>query len=424
MSDRRALIIGHWGLENEPGPSHQRIQGLAARLERAIGLESRYKFSSLEDDKKSPNVLFNPERAQIVSLLSDQAARVLDDTLLMVHYVGHSRPKGDHDLDLILRHDKKNDRKFYLSVSRLIEDVQEAGFKKLILSIDSCHSGRCEYVVAKFPNVYAMFGTGSNYAFGANFSEKLIATLERPAQRQDQRVSRRHGGVTLRKVFELSRASIIADGVDKSGYKQEPVAVGTLGDEVILAAPPQVPEGVHPFAGKRTVYGRLRTVMQLMVEGSNSSEELIDKLRIHADFRLSATEDGNAGRYISTDRLQVYLDFLLRVRFAVAPGGIWQLTEKGREVVSGIRFNAELIDAIDAYIFGAEVNLGMVDDVSRDLISDMLPPTPRNIRERLLMGGTPFKLDDVTKLAFTILPTTGRFMRSSVDSLFPSELAL
>ncbi|MFN3878124.1 MAG: hypothetical protein ACK4MH_07090 [Brevundimonas sp.] len=422
MPDHRALIIGHWGLENEPGPSYQRIQGLASRLERAIGLESRYRFSSLEDREKSPNVLFNPERARIVSLLSDQVARVSENTLLMVHYVGHSRPKGDHDLDLTLRHDKKSDRKFYLSVSRLLEDVREAGFKKFILSIDSCHSGRCERVVASFPNIFAMFGTGSNYAFEANFSERLIATLERPAQRQDQRISRRHGGVTLKKVFELSRASIIADGVNKSGYKQEPTSFGSLGDEVILAAPPQVPAGFHPFAGRRTIYGRMWTAMQLLAESPRSGEEVIDNLQLNADFKLA--DDGITGRYVSRDRLQIYLDFLLRVRFAVAPEGKWQLTEKGREVVSGARFNAELIEAIDSFVFGSDVNLDRVDEVSRELISDMLPPTPKNIRERLLMGGTPFELDDVTKLAFTILPTTGRFMRSSVDSLFPSELAL
>lgn len=422
MPDRRALIIGHWGPEGSPGPTRQRVKGFTGRLERILAPDGRYPFHAISARHGPPQTLLNPGKADVIRLLADEADGIDRESVLLVYYIGHSRPNGEHDLDLTLRYDKTSDRYSIITLSTLLREISDAGFRQLILVLDSCHSGRSAQTIAQFPNYFAMFAAGSNYAFNANFTDRILTVLEAPPRGRDQRISRRHGGFTYNKLFEIARGSLLE--LATPGYRQEPVCAGGMGDVLLAEAPPQVADGYNHFASRRTIYGRIYTTTLTVRETRGTAPEIIQRLEQHPAFLLNQDEATGERRPLSRDRILTYLDFLRRIDFAHIEAGHWLLTPTGEEALDEARYNALLIRGIDEHLLGEEVTLADIDWAAQELLIDQIPPTAKNIRDRLLQKRKSLPLDETIKLGLTALPTTGRFMKSSADALFPSERAL
>jgi hypothetical protein len=421
--DRRALLIGYWGPDEEPGPSHQKIRGLLARWERALALEGSYPFAALDNPAGSPVAYANPGRSHITQFLSETAVGVDANTLLFLYYVGHSRGHGENDIDLLLRYDRKLDKRFHISLRRLLEEVAEAGFRKLILIIDSCHAGRSKHRINQFPHsYYAILSTGSAYAFDATFSERLLSTLERQPQRNDQRIDRKRQGFTYKKLFEVARAGFLRVSSGDKANSQQPDAFGNLGDEVIAHAPVAIPTAYNDFAGERTIYGRVFKMLSLIGSDPTTLPILFDNVKKESAFVIRRGEERNV--CLGSERLKVYLEFLRRVGFVDLRNERVTLTKNGEKAAKRDYYNKELSYAIEERLFPEDLSIDKLEEIVKDLLEDMMPSTPSKIQERVQMKGIMFTLDDVIRLALALLPSTGRFMKGAADTLYPSESSL
>ncbi|TPL07897.1 hypothetical protein FJ938_09850 [Mesorhizobium sp. B2-4-14] len=418
MIDRRALIVGSWKAAGRTIPTPQKVLSLLGRWQKIFD-EDRYEFRALADRAMKPAALENPSRADIISQF-DNASDISDNTELLVYFVGHSVSEGTDDIRLILDVDKDGNNRF-IQLRWLLDTIASERIRKLVIILDTCHAGRTEQQFrAANGNWFAMFGTGDAYAFEAAFSDAVLRALEAPIRKSDQRVDRRHEGMTYNKVFENARGRMIST-LSQTHLSQIPRAFGEYGNTVLLAAPRRVPIGYNPFASGRSIYGRVFRLLQIIQAGPLSMGNLTAAIRSDASFLLQR-EEGGASRYVSPDRLREYLEFLRTARFIVQPSGAVQLTDVGVRACNPASFNSEIMAAIEANVFAEGITFRFLDQVVMKLLEDLIPPTPIKIRERAAMLGKAMKLDASTRLALLLLPSTGQFLKGSADAIFPSEL--
>ncbi len=415
---RRALIVGAWQAPGRERPTPQKVRSLTDRWVKLFA-EDKYGFRSLGDPALLPTPLHNPKSSELLSQLED-ARGLTVDTELLVYFVGHSISDGENDLKLILGAGAEGaDRA--VPLSWLLSTIkQHTPVRKLVVILDTCHAGRARETLRMDGfEVFAMFATGDAYAFEADFSDGLLRTLEQAVHRSDQRIDRRAGGITYRKVFEDARRRVVL-GSDRKVQHQDPRSFGEYANTVLLPVPIAVPTGYNVFASSRSIYARVFRLLKLV----DRDRPMIDQLREAVDgddaFVLSRDEDGG-GRSISTERLMDYVEFLRKVRWLVQPGGQFQLTPAGQSALDDLFYNRLLLDAIETHVFEDGVTFGFLDQMVKELLSDMIPPTPVRIKDRAAMKGVLLNLDDATRLALQLLPSTGQFLKGSADAIYPSE---
>lgn len=415
--DRRALIIGSWLAKGRNKPSRQRITAISDRWE-AIFREDRFGYRAVGDPAAMPVPLHTPTRAQVVEHL-DNARRVRkDDSELLVYFVGHSVVSGAHELELILGVDQDGEDKT-MTLTNLLQEARRAGFHRIICILDTCHAGTAQESFSELrDNSFAMFATGSAYAYDANFSDALLRALETQIRKNDQRVDRRHGGITYAKLFQEALRKVVTSPLKGS---QRPVCFGDLGNVVVEAAPRVVAESYNVFASERTIYGRVYLALERLVERRQSLEELTAALRRHPAFVIRKGEAGN-GTYLSSGRISEYIDFLRKAGWVAGRGDSLAVTEAGREACTHASFNRRLIEAIERRVLPEGLSLDRLDEFVQGLLDDMIPPTPIRIKERAAMHGQSLRLDGATRVALSLLPSTGRYLKGSADAIFPAEV--
>lgn len=419
MTDRRALIVGSWLAKGRDQPSPQRVRSITGRW-KAVFKEDRYGFRSLKNRRASPVVLSNPTMTQLIGAL-ESPSKITNDSELLFYFVGHSASVGDNDIRLILGvNEQGEDRSCLLSL--LLHTIyDQTSISKLIFVLDTCHAGRTKAIFHPIrEDSFAMFGGGDAYAYNANFSDGLLRALELPIHKRDQRIDQRARGITYLKVFEDAQRRVIT-GVSSSEAKQKPECFGDRGGELLLKAPVSVPDGFNDFASVRSIYGRIFRLLEII----NVSNPTFDALRksvcrdpIFLLRRAPAGEDS----YVSSERLNEYLDFLRAAHWIVQPKGRFEITSEGRDACNKESFNKALRNVIEAKIFPAEVTFDFLDELVRELLNDMIPPTPIRIKERAGMKGKLLELNVATRVAIQVLPSTGRFFKGAADAIYPSEL--
>lgn len=418
MADRRALVIGSWLAKGRNRPSHQRIRGLLDRWSNVFESD-RFGFRDLRDPATRPVPLTNPRRSQIIEMIDD-ASRITNDTELLLYFVGHSVTAGEDDLSLILSvAEDGTDRTMLLS--QLVGDLRQKGIEKLICVLDTCHAGRTRTTFAQLrEHSFAMFATGTAYAFEANFSDALLQSFEQPTRKSDQRIDRRAGGITYLKLFQEARRRLLQSH-DPAKPTQNPISFGDLGNLVIEEAPNRIPDFYNRFASDRTIYGRLFIILEILRQRERSLADLITATRAKSAFVLKVGGQG-AGAFVSADRVAEYVAFLRSARWVVGPTRQLELTEEGHAACDRERFNASLLSAIDLHVLPEGLDLSFLDECVRSLLDDMIPPTPVRIKDRAAMFGHTLKLKPETRVALSVLPTSGRYLKGSADAIFPAEL--
>ena len=414
MIDRRALIIGSWLSKGRDKPSSQRIRSITDRWAKIFD-EDKYGYRSLKNKRNMPKPIHNPKYSELIDQITT-AADIGRESELLVHFVGHSTSVGEDDIDLILGSDKKGvDRICRLSL--LIDTIhKQTNFTKLVIILDTCHAGRtAESFQFIKQSAFAMFGTGNNYAFDAHFSDGVLSALEHPIKKNDQRIDRRLGGITYLKVFEDARRRVIS-----ARSNQIPQSYGDYGNEVILSAPVSVPVQYNPFASTRSVYGRVYRLLQIVNRDRPNLSQLRALIRAERAFLLQDGEGGQS-RFVSNERLGEYLDFLRIAKLVVQPKGQFELTDTGRKACDRDNFNYEILSAIQREVFTEGITFKFIEGVVKDLLSDMIPPTPIRIKDRSAMKGRTLKLGTATRVAIQLLPSTGQFLKGSAEAIFPSE---
>lgn len=353
----------------------------------------------------------NPSRGQLLAELADYR-RVTHDTEVVFHFLGHSVSRGAEDLELILKVEDGEDTT--LPLSQLFETIARIPCGAVILILDTCHVGRAVPILDPIRDrSYAMMATGESWAYNADFSDALLRALEAPLRGKDQRIDRRAGGVTYAKLFQDATRRIVSAAGEPL---QQPVAAGEMGARVIIEAPPVVTEGFSPIASSRTVYGRTFELLTL-IHDRGEVAGLMAAVRDHPAFVL----DTGTARTVSDARITDYLKFLRRVRWVVEPQGRLQLTAAGVTARDRGRFNRLLLEVIERHVLPSALGLERLDGIIKELLEDMIPPTPSRIRERAGMNGILLNLDPATRVALALLPTTGRFLKGSADAIYPYE---
>ncbi|MBD8875411.1 hypothetical protein [Roseibium polysiphoniae] len=413
--DRRMLVVGHWGPEGTT-PNNSRVRGIVSRLERVFGPNGNYSFQSMAGEPTGPDVLLNPGAGDISQKLADEADGVTDNTLLFLYYVGHAVGDREDDLRIRLRYRTSEGSPQYLYLSTLLSQVRDNRYQKLILLLDCCHAGRTLKLFKEFPqNSFAMLGTGKGYAYNCDFSDSIISTLERSPSKRDQRIDRIRRGFTYERLFEVARSPFITSTEARQIPQSFP---GGLEHELLANAPVKIPSEYNALVPRRTVYGRVYVCLELLSEEPCLSAVFAQTLHRRREFLLEGDEID--GRYISSDRARQYKDFLIESGLAVENSARVEISNLGREALNG-RYNDILLETISRSILPDAITYEVLDDIIHSLINDMIPPTPAMISERLLHRGMALELKPSVRIALSLLPSTGRFLKSSSDALFPSE---
>jgi hypothetical protein len=416
MTDRRALIIGSWLAKGREKPSSQKIHSITDRWNKIFS-QDWYEYRALKNKQSMPKPIHNPKLSDVIDQLRT-ADGVNADTELLIHFVGHSISVGEDDIDLILGTNKKGGDDRYCRLSLLVDIThQQSNFRRLVIILDTCHAGRTErsfQFIRK--NTFAMFGTGDNYAFDASFSDGVLSALELDIKKNDQRIDRQAGGITYMKIFEDARRKVIG-----TNSNQKPQYYGDYGDELIKFAPTVIPVQFNPFASSRSVYGRVYRLLQIIKRDSPDWRQLRAAINKDAVFVLQRVE-GGPSKFVSSERLAEYIDFLRRAKLLVQPKGQFKLTEAGLDACNAQRFNQAILKAIQKEVFSEEISLKFIEGIVKELLKDMIPPTPIRIKDRAAMKGKNLKLEAATRMAIQLLPSTGWFMKGSAEAIFPSEL--
>lgn len=367
-----------------------------------------------------PIPLHHPTRAELVDLF-DGAEAITSETELLLFFVGHSVSEGTHDIHLILGVGKDGEDRT-VSLSWLFGTIMtETPIRKLVVVLDTCHSGRAqETFQASKDRVFVMFSTDTHWAFDAIFSDGLLRALEQPLQKNDQRIDRQAGGITWRKAFEEARRRVIS-AQSQTRPKQDPLCYGDYKGGVLFKAPARIPQGFNPFASSRSIYGRVFSLLSIIARTSTTPSELRDAVCSDTSFLLRRDEGGNE-RHVSPERLNEYLDFLIKAKWIVQPVGRYEITEAGRRACDVNLFNSVLLETIESQVLSDGMSFDFLDDVVKELLNDLIPPTPIRIKDRAGMKGRVLKLDPATRLALQLLPSTGQFLKGTADAIFPSEL--
>jgi hypothetical protein len=409
-------VIGSWLAQGRDKPSPQRVRSVTDRWTKVFK-EDRYRFRSLENPNALPTPLLTPKSSDLVAQL-DYAQGLSPTTELLLYFLGHSASAGESDLRLILGIDSQGlDRT--ISLTWLLDTIQDhTPLRRLVVILDTCHAGRTRDAFRLVHETsFAMFATGDAYAFDAAFSDGLLRALEQPIQKNDQRIDRRASGITYRKIFEEARRRVLFG----PQAPQDPKCFGGYGDTVLLQAPASVPRGFNPFASNRSVYGRVFCLLSIIRDTNPTLDELGHRVR-KDDVFLLRREDGVGARYLSDSRLGEYLDFLRTAKWIVQPSGRFELTAAGLNACQRDDFNAFLLAAIETEVFEAKISFGFLDVIVKELLNDMIPPTPIRIKDRAGMKGRVLKLNRATRVAIQLLPSTGQFLKGAADAIFPCEL--
>jgi hypothetical protein len=415
--DRRLLIIGHWGPDGA-APNHSRVQGVVGRLQKALGPGGRYPFRPMSSGEGQPDVLYNPSDGELTAKLSDEPAGVTDNTLLFLYYVGHSVGAEGNDLRLRLRYKTREGVPTHKNLSTLLIQVRDAGFKKIVLALDCCHAGRTIGLTNNFPiSSFAMLGTGNGYAYNCDFTESVLSTLERSPSKRDQRIDRTRKGFTYERLFEGARAPFVSGS--KVSLQVPQRHDGGLAFELLADAPVTVTVDYNPLVPRRTVYGRIYVGLELLRDNSILKFEFPNAIKSRQEFMIERG-DGQNSRYLKPERALEYCEFLVRSGLAIEDASVLRLSGLGEQALAS-RFNEVLLKAISDHILPETVGYADLDEAVDSLIKDMIPPTPAMISERLLIQGKSISLDSSTRIALLALPSTGRFLKSAADALFPSD---
>ncbi len=414
--DRRALIIGAWQAPNRPEPSPQKIISITSRWKRVFEA-GRFEFGSLSNKEIVPEPLHNPEYSTIVSEV-ENASGVSADTELLFFFVGHSVSYGADDVKLILGTTKDGEDRT-VRLGTIVDTFLEHGhFGSYVFILDSCHVGRAKPAFQKLEKWYSMFGAGDEYAFDTAFSEGVLKAFERDIQKNDHRIDRRSEGITYQKLFQEARAHVLKTN---NGRNQEPIDAGGYGNAVVLEVPPRVSDAFNTFTSPRTVYGRVHRLMEMIHEGASSLSALKQAVHSDADFLLKKDKKGVA-TYVSSKRIKSYLAFLRKSGWLVQPKGTMVLTKEGIDALDRSVFNRDVLEVIEKKIFEGRVTFSVLDIVIKDLLDNMIPPTPANIRARAIRTkSVVLPLDAASRIALQILPSTGRFGKGAADAIFPPE---
>jgi hypothetical protein len=414
--DRRALIIACPRSKGRDRPTKQKVKSLVKRWSKVA---QRYHFHSLRNKRAKADVLISPDRAQLTSLF-DERREITDDTEFLVYFLGHSTAHAENDLRLILGIDENGEDKSCI-LTWLLMTLYGTPVKKLILILDTCHAGRTAYTLNGLQfEYYAMLATGSAYAFDAQFTEGLLRAFEEPLRKSDQRIDRTVGGVTYKKVFEYARSYVIERN-NNATSGQVPMSLGDFTGDILRVAPVVVPQAYNLYASRRTIYGRLFLLLQLLLRHQNVTLSQLRTIVGRHDAFLLRRNENSSDDYLSWQRLDDYISFMRTAGWLTQPGGRFQITERGRTASNRNRFNRALLDTIERQVFPEALTLVHLDQVVSELLRDMVPPTPAKIKERAAMKGVAIPLNAATRIALQMLPSTGRFLKVSADTIFPSE---
>jgi len=363
MIDRRALIIGSWLAREREGPTWQKVKSITNRWKKLFESE-RYGFRGLTDRESEPKIFHNPQYSDLVQHF-EGAGGNSEQTELLLYFLGHSTAVGESDLELILDLKEGGKKEAVCRLSRLLEDIQRyAGVVRVIVILDTCHAGRTEFVFRLWDaeRYFAMLATGNAYAFNAVFSEGLMRALETPLRRNDQRIDRRVGGVTYKKIFESARNFVIKDS-SESGRKQNPMSLGQYSGK-LLETPIVIPTEYNRFASPRSIYGRMFCILKII--GDSMPEftfgQLRDTIDDNENFMLRRDDDGD--HFLSSSRLRDYLDFLVSAKWVsqLSPSN-YRLTRQGGLACNAEQFNQTLVEAIESEVLPESVSIEFLKEM-------------------------------------------------------------
>ena len=387
----------------------------------------RSRLANEPDEGRVSDQSLPPTRGNIVKSL-DGVNPGPDDELFLYYY-GHAYILTRDDITLALEgaslHDKRH------SFRHLVEELVNAGFKKIYFILDTCHAGRQVNALSNFENVvFGIFASseGAHAVSGSDMgllSEAVLSRLDvSKLHSTDKRIDRRKRGVTFARCFrEAIRNVPEADRMETT-----PETYGAIGDNVLFPFTAVVPDALNELSPSRSIYRKLHAILvQCTAEtGEASFTEVYNGLKKQRMFWI--TESGADGRptVVSPSRVSELVDYLghlgliqSRVERNVRR---LRLSAEGRVAARRPQYNKALLQAVEERIMPEGFSLNNVRDITFELMNDAEIPNAYFVSEKMREKGARIIHEAAFKMSFLILPYTLRFRKVTTDTIFPELL--
>lgn len=383
MANRYALIIGSRKKINSTNPylDESLVEKSRIEFKSIISTENigKYAFSGWSGENKSePEMLLTPTTTKITTLFNiDNISPEPDDTLL-IYYFGHGiiNDEGNFciafmDLDLT------NSRHYTLD--HIVSNAHRVGFRKMILVIDSCHSGAAEITFNGYDNIqyFVLSASTNGYAHfnnsGGVFTQALAECLRYP--HIENVYDQVNETITFERWFDAA-----VEKLKRNQNKQIPFSGGTLGNEELIPYDNDKlrTPGYNSKVPIQSIYQKLYDLLNLFRTEPNNDNSFIsgsttflyEKLAItnNRSFLFYRVVEGvSRGEFIRIDRFEYYLELCNKLNLVrknsnqnweIRPEGIKAIVSRGEE------FNTVIVHYILYWMLGVTIELSL-DEMNR-----------------------------------------------------------
>lgn len=417
---RFALLIGStkaFDSSIKPLPKQVRDVNLNV-MEEVLTSLGDYSFAWADNDK--PRILKDKSRSQILSVLEkiDDPPR---DSLFLLYYFGHGFFGNNGNLCLSLPGVSATNSEQY-TLQSLVQEIIGRGFKRVIIIVDSCHSGFAHQTISISNNIdyFLMPSTGTGYSHFDENGGKFTRALSDALSIKNRKKLRDPGkdGVTFSTWFDYARGE-----VEKSS--QAPVSSGSLGDEILVESEIIPPAHRNFSAPLRSVYTKLYYILEVLYDGERTLDQIaeeIDRQELAA-FKITVNHEGELIEgYVSRSKLLEYLNILAGVKFIVQnkDNSAWALSQSGKEAVqnSGQLYNEKLVTGIFDWLPG-RLSKKVLIKILSDLATKCQLPNIRNIERVLVEKNISWFDRKKLRHSLRLLSYAGVIQRGSIDTYFP-----
>jgi hypothetical protein len=421
---REALLVA-----NSVSYSDPRRSVTPAILRRTIG-----RFTSILEG------LPNGFEFRVVSLLDQSPSEVRNklevtarnaketDDLVLFYYFGHGELSSDLELQFLHPPKAKKSPNEVLKLSTLENIIKDVGASKSIFILDCCYGGALKKT---FP--HSLSGEHCRLASTTPSSRAYVESgaLEDPIGVFTGSII--DGLASSKACRSATDDSITADSLfryakhetkRRTNNVQDPTKQGDLSDPLSIYHPkPAINPGFSKWANEKTAYFKLLAICKTLAKRGYSNATDLYKAVISenpSSFETLYKTPNGIFKYKPVKPIVVsrYIRFLRVLK--LVDSDVLKLLPEGRTMISSSDtvYNKNLLLAIDNYLMSHGLDRAVIENSLRQILSNRLVPTKRDIFDYLSLSGHRVPTDDL-KLILDLLGYIGAIRMTIDRAYFP-----
>jgi hypothetical protein len=343
-----------------------------------------------------------------------------EDDIFLLYYFGHGIIKNNQ---LCLSFEQLNlsgDTSPY-TLSSVLVDVKNIGFRKIIIILDCCHSGNAEGSVNIALSDVAhclLTAASSSWAHFSASGGLFTQALARALSYKNVVRNPRYGGITFESWFQFVKEELEA-------ANQSPRATGSLLKEILVPAELEIVKSLNERAPRKSLYYKIYSVLDVLARTYKTLDIIyseIGQMR-PPEFLISGVTDGRVSvRLITINKIREYLSLASALGFAENDGSQkWRITALGREARAGAgsEFNAHLVERVEMQLEQSGLCSKLIKENLFILAEQGRVPNIANMERLLIEQKTRVPERKLFKYWMSLLGYSGVIQRATTDTYFP-----